>query len=44
MKITQNLNTGIMVFLLFLGWWEAEILVKIVTKMDSEFLLGGGVS
>ena len=37
MKKTQNLSTGIMVFLLFLGQWEAEILVKIVTKMDSSF-------
>ena len=43
MKITQILSMVIMVFLLFLGQWEAEVLVKIVTKMDSEFLLGGGV-
>lgn len=37
MKITQNLSTDIMVFLLFLGQWEAEILVQIVPKMDSSF-------
>ena len=41
MKIPQDLSMGIMVFLLFLGQWEAKVLVRIVKKMGAKFLLGG---
>lgn len=38
MKMPQGLSGGIMVFLLFLGQWEAEVLVRILRGWSESFL------